>query len=136
MGTARPGGFDAALRIRKTLANILLALAVLLCAVLLLYPPTRSHIYPACPFHRYLGILCPGCGATRALASLLHGRLLEAVRFNALFVLLLPVLLAGGIESYRRAFRPESFRWPEPPAPALYVTLAAAAVFTLARNLL
>jgi hypothetical protein len=120
---------------RRFIAHTLLAAALLLGAALVLYPPTRFSLYPACPIHLYLGLLCPGCGATRALAALLHGRLLDALRLNALFVLLLPIALAGAIESYRRALRPESFRWPQPSAPALYATLAAAAIFTLARNL-
>ena len=90
--------------------------------------------YPICPIHQLFGIECPGCGATRALAALLHGHLLEALRLNALFVLLLPAVLAGVAESYRRALRPGAFRWPQPPAPALYATLGAAVVFTIARN--
>src|ERR1019366_9719004 len=98
---------------------------LLLCPARLLYPPPRPSLYPACPIRQYLGIHCPGCGATRALAALLHGRFMEAMRLNALFVLLLPVALAGAIESYRRAIRPERFRWPQPPAAALYATLAA-----------
>jgi hypothetical protein len=114
----------------------LLAVALLLCAVLLLYPPGRTSLYPACPIRQYFGIDCPGCGATRALAALFHGRIIEAMRLNAMFVLLLPVALAGAIESYRRALRPGTFRWPEPPAPALYATLAATAIFTVTRNLI
>ena len=126
----------AQLRRRRRLANTLLAAALLGCAALLFCPPARASFYPACPFHQYLGILCPGCGATRALAALLRGRVMEALRLNPLFVLLLPIALAGAIESYRRALRPERFRWPRPPAAALYATLAAAAIFTVARNLL
>ena len=121
---------------RRRNANTLLAAVLLLGAALFLYPPTRFSFYPACPIHLYLGFLCPGCGATRALAALLRGRVMEAMRLNALFVLLLPIALAGAIESYRRALRPERFRWPQPPAAALYATLAAAAIFTVARNLL
>jgi hypothetical protein len=121
---------------RRRIAHALLAAALLGCAVLLLCPPTRTNFYPACPIHLYLGLLCPGCGATRALAALLRGRVMEAMRLNALFVLLLPIALAGAIESYRRALRPERFRWPQPPAAALYATLAVAAIFTVARNLL
>ena len=126
----------SALTRRRCLANLLLAGALLLCAALLLYPPEQASFYPTCPIHQYLHIDCPGCGATRALAALLRGRLMDAARLNALFVLLLPVALAGAIESYRRALRPGSFRWPQPPAPAIHATLAAAAIFTIARNLL
>ena len=39
------------------------------------------------------GIYCAGCGATRALYALLHGRVLEAMHDNALFVAALPLLL-------------------------------------------
>jgi hypothetical protein len=126
----------AALSRRRRITHALLAAALLLGAALFLYPPTRFSFYPVCPVHLYLGLFCPGCGATRALAALLRGRVMEAMRLNALFVLLLPIALAGAIESYRRALRPERFRWPQPPAAALYATLAAAAIFTVARNLL
>ena len=98
--------------------------------------PRHSSIYPACPIREFLGIDCPGCGATRALAALLRGHFAEALRLNALFVLLLPAALAVAAETYRRAIRPGTFRWPNPPAAALYATLATAAVFTIARNLL
>jgi hypothetical protein len=115
-----------------------MALAVVLavCVVLLVCPPGRMSFYPACPIHQFLGIDCPGCGATRALAALLRGHLMEALRFNALFVLLLPAALAGAIESYRRALRPGQFRWPHLPTPALYATIAAAVIFTVARNVI
>jgi hypothetical protein len=119
----------------RCVAGALLATALLACAALLIYPPTQSSFYPACPIRQYLGIECPGCGTTRALAALLHGHLREALRLNALFVLLLPFALTGAAESLRRALRPGHFRWPQPPAPAIYATLAAAVIFTIARNL-
>jgi hypothetical protein len=121
---------------RRYLANALLAAALLACATLVLYPPTGTSFYPACPIREYLGIDCPGCGSTRALAALLHGHILEAVRLNALFVLLLPVALAGAVESYRRAVCRAIFVWPHPPAPAIYAALVVTAIFTLTRNLL
>jgi hypothetical protein len=104
--------------------------------MLLLYPPARATLYPTCPIREFIGIDCPGCGATRALAALLHGHILEALRLNALFVLLLPVAIAGAALTYRRAIRPGTFRWPSLPAPAIYTTLAATAIFTIARNIL
>lgn len=129
------GDATAELWRRRWLAHGLLAGAMLLLAVLILYPPGGGGFYPACPIHRYLGIECPGCGATRALAVLLHGQWREAMRLNALFVGLLPFALAGAVECYRRAVRVGEFRWPKVPDAALYTTLAVAALFTVARNL-
>lgn len=44
----------------------------------------------ACDFYGLTGWDCPGCGGQRALYYLLHGYPLKALRFNALFVVLLP----------------------------------------------
>jgi Protein of unknown function (DUF2752) len=126
---------DTDWRRRRSAAHALLAFALLLCAALFFYPPARASLYPTCPIHRIFGIACPGCGATRALAALLHGDVTEALRLNALFVVLLPFAVASVIESYRRALRPEIFRWPQPPAAAVYAALGAAIAFTVARNL-
>ena len=117
---------------RRTLAHALLAAAPLLCAALAIFP---ASFFPTCPIRQLFGIDCPGCGATRALAALLHGHFEKLFSLNGLFILLLPFALAGMIESYRRAVRPGPFRWPQPPAPIFYATFAVTAIFTLARNL-
>jgi len=121
---------------RRIAVNAVLGCALLVCAALFFDPPALSRFYPLCPFHEYFGVLCPGCGATRALAALLHGRVADAIRLNALFVLLLPFALFLAIRSYVRALKPGKFRWPQPPAPAIYATLAVAAAFTFARNVI
>jgi hypothetical protein len=127
-------GVDGELSRRRWLANALLAAGVLACVALYAWPPAAVSFYPVCPIHEYLHIDCPGCGATRALAALLHGGLGEAMRLNALFVLMLPFGLIGGTECYRRAMRAGEFRWPAPPVPAVYATLTVTAVFMVARN--
>ena len=122
----------AAWRRRRRVANGVLAGGVLVCAALAMWP---AGFFPACPIHLWFGIECPGCGATRALAALLHGRWMEAVRLNALFVLLLPCGVGFAAESYRRAMRAGEFRWPRVNSGGVYAVLAIAAVFTVARNL-
>ena len=117
----------------RSIANASLALAVVLLAALYLYPD--ASIYPPCPIHQIFGIECPGCGATRALAALLHGRLTTAFHLNALFVCALPLLAAYAATAYRRALGGHPFTWPRIPLPAVYLALTAAALFTVVRNL-
>jgi hypothetical protein len=68
----------------------LLAAGSVALAVLYLFDPATSGLYPGCPFRALTGWLCPGCGTQRGLHELLHGNLLAALRFNPLMVLSLP----------------------------------------------
>ncbi len=56
------------------------------------YPPWEVRWWPACSFHRLTGLYCPGCGMTRALASLLHGDVRQSLSRNVLLVPLLALL--------------------------------------------
>ena len=56
---------------------------------------------PLCTFHVLTGLECPGCGATRATHELLHGRLLAALHYNALWVLSLPLAAYLAISELR-----------------------------------
>ena len=61
--------------------------------------------FPACPFYAMTGLYCPGCGTLRCLHALLHGDLRSAMGFNAMTVLLAPVLLAAWLSVGVAAFR-------------------------------
>lgn len=37
---------------------------------------------PPCLFHTLTGFSCPGCGCTRAAISLLHGDIMQSLRYN------------------------------------------------------
>jgi Protein of unknown function (DUF2752) len=111
------------------------AVIALAATILLLFPPAHYSFYPQCPIYEYLHLQCPGCGATRALAALLHGHLAEAIHFNSLVTLLLPFAVTYGVLCYRRFLQRKPLRWPQPPPAAIYAALAIAAVFTVVRNL-
>src|SRR5579872_5582684 len=72
---------------------------VLLCAgvsaagFLYASDPTHESLFPDCLLLSRMGLYCAGCGVTRALHALLHGRVLEAVHDNAMLVMLLPRVL-------------------------------------------
>ena len=82
--------------------RVQIAVAACVCggatAFLFAVDPNRHAVYPQCLLYNATGIYCAGCGATRAVYALLHGRILEAVHDNALFIGVLPLIvyLAGG----------------------------------------
>jgi hypothetical protein len=91
--TTSPEAFLAArLRWQRRAALLFVLLAPIGLAVLYRVPPVENSWYPACFFHKWTGLHCPGCGSTRALHHLLHGDARQAVAYNVLGVLLLPVL--------------------------------------------
>jgi hypothetical protein len=118
----------------KTKANGMAAAVLAGLAVLYRYPPELYHFYPQCPVFRYLHMYCPGCGATRALAALLHGRLAEALHYNAYAVLLFPVMCYVLVSMYVRVLRNETFAWPEISPAALKMLLLAGVLFAIFRN--
>ena len=101
-----------------------------LAATLYRFPPAQYHFYPVCPIHACTGLLCPGCGATRALAAMLHGHFNEALHLNAFFVLIIvPCALFYLGVALRRGY------WTKVPTLAVYTFAFATALFTVARNL-
>ncbi len=98
------------------------------------FPPEIYNFYPRCPVFRYFHVECPGCGATRAISALLHGRLTEAVHFNALAVFLVPLLLFFFANSYISILRGKPFVWPQLPQPVIHTLLLAAFLFSIFRN--
>jgi hypothetical protein len=97
--------------------------------VLYTFPPAASSWYPKCVFRAATGLLCPGCGTTRALHQLLHGNVEAAFRLNPmLFAMMLVALCA--LPSLLRGERP---RFLERPWFA-YTTLAVLAVYWVVRN--
>ena len=78
--------------------------ALAACALTLVYAvdPRASGNYPPCLFLYITGCYCPGCGALRALHSLLHGNLRDALGYNLLTVALLPFLASAYVYGFAR----------------------------------
>jgi hypothetical protein len=103
-------------------------------AVLFFFNPSAYVFYPTCQFHALTGLYCPGCGGTRAVYQLLHGRVLLALKDNALFILALPALAVWGArfvaqkkQDRQTAFQLRS-KW-------VWLFLVVALGFTVLRNL-
>lgn len=112
-----------------------LAIAAAAAFVVFRFPPEQYSFYPQCPIDRYFHLRCPGCGTTRALAALLRGHLMEALRLNPLTTFLMP--LAGIYASlcYCRFVQSRSFHRPRVSSSAIYAVLIVAVMFSIARNI-
>ena len=76
------------------------------CAVAAVAIGARLLGVTLCPLRRFLGIPCPTCGTTRAVAALLRGNVREALALNPLMATFLcvgmpllgvHVLVCGGV---------------------------------------
>ena len=98
-------------------------------AVLRLLPARALALLPPCPIYHLTGLLCPGCGGTRALLALLHGDFYAAWHRNPLLLALSPLLLVITIHILRHGSAPRI------PVPLTSALLLLALTFTIARNL-
>ena len=118
----------------RTITGIAMAAVLGGLAVIYSFPPTEYSFYPRCPIYLTTHWLCPGCGSTRALHSLLHFDIQSALHYNALFTLLFPfACLWLGFICYR-TMRYDQFpklAFPRSVAACLIVTVL---LFTVARN--
>lgn len=103
--------------------------------VLYLFPPATTHWYPPCLFSLLTGLRCGGCGTLRGIHALLHGRFGEALGFNALMVAVLPLALGFAAAEIGYAFMKGRFLPLRIPFSLISCLLAAAVLFTVARNL-
>lgn len=70
-----------------------LLIPLIIIGLYFFYNEANSEWSMQCSFHQITGMQCPGCGGQRALHYLLHGELLKALRYNALFVICLPFFI-------------------------------------------
>ena len=69
--------------------------AVLILGAAWFYYPYCQTGPTLCIWRNLLGIQCPGCGLTRGVCFLVHGRWAEAIRFNPLSLLAVGILLSN-----------------------------------------
>lgn len=119
----------------RATANGIAAMCAGCAAVLYRFSPQGYSFYPRCPFYALTGHYCPGCGATRAVAELLHGHLAAALHFNAAFTLLLPVLLWYFGRMYWTAVRENCVEFPQVADWSWRATLALVLIFAVVRDL-
>ncbi len=88
-----------------------------------------------CPFKAMTGLDCPLCGATRAAHQLFRGNVIGALDFNAVFVLVAPVLIWLAVVVLRQGLGGAAPRMPHVRRPTVIALVGAVLVFTVVRNL-
>ncbi len=102
---------------------------ILAGAVYYYFGQTIMHILPPCLLYTVTGLKCPMCGGQRAIYQLIHGNLLEALKFNSLLIL---SIFAGFLiilrMLYTRSFHIKPI-W-------IYIYIVLISVFTIIRNII
>ena len=88
------------------------------------FPPGKYDFWPKCLFREATGLLCPGCGTTRALYELTHGNLQRSLQCN----LLLPFLPILALGVWRK------WKWLEKKS-VIAVLVCMALLYAILRNL-
>ncbi len=120
--------------VRPPVLAVLALLGAVAGLVLFCFDPRQYPFYPVCFFHKTTGLLCPGCGALRAMHQLLHGHLATAFRFNPVLVFSLPILAWIGARYRWRKARNEPAALGLRPF-WLWLILVAVLVVSVLRNL-
>lgn len=97
--------------------------------------PTTSGLFPQCPFHALTGLNCPGCGATRGMHQLLNGNFIEALHYNALLVLFVPMIIYFLLNLVSVAVRGKTLGIGKLPPAGIWTFAVVLLVFGILRNL-
>lgn len=99
--------------------------------------PTFGSGKPSCLVRRLTGFYCPGCGDTRALHALVHGRILEAFDYNLLFPIALVVFAWLYFVGLTTLFAKRRVMWvpKQVPNAVLILLLVIVVLFTILRNI-
>ena len=126
------------MRTRRALAApmAVAAGAIAVCAAVAWADPTTpGGIIPPCPTYSLFGILCPGCGSSRMMYSLVHLDVPAALHYNALALVALGMLVVVfGAWTWSRGRgtpmpRWTRYRW------APHIVLVLTAVWVVVRNI-
>ncbi|MGB6220948.1 DUF2752 domain-containing protein [Haloferula sp.] len=89
-----------------------------------------------CLFHTLTGWHCPGCGMTRASHAVLEGRFFEALRYNPVGIIVIPLLILVLLVRAYYWVRGIPPRWKMSASRGALITIAVLSlVFFVLRNL-
>lgn len=78
--------------------TILIPLAVITAFLLRNQLVVMSEYFPRCTFYSLFHLYCPSCGNTRSVLALLHGNILESLRYNLSIAIMAILFILAYIE--------------------------------------
>jgi hypothetical protein len=88
-----------------------------------------------CLFHRVTGLLCPGCGVTHLIVSILHLDFKSAFESNQLIFITSPILFYFFIRLYLSWFRNKKYKLNKVENILVYFLIILFVSFGIVRNL-
>ena len=95
----------------------------------------RTGIAVPCIFHKITGLMCPGCGISRACMSLLKGHIAEAFSYNPFLMLASPVILYLIVKCDLKYVSSGNYILNKPDTVITYVLIVIAIAFAVCRNI-
>ena len=77
--------------LKRFIALAVLIVSAMSLMVLYNFDPSAYNFYPKCPLFVLTGFKCPGCGMSRAFYQILHGNIWEALRYNPILAVIIPI---------------------------------------------
>ncbi|MCR5795737.1 MAG: DUF2752 domain-containing protein [Solobacterium sp.] len=94
-----------------------------------------TGVYIPCPFRSLTGYLCPGCGISHCLMSLLRGDIRTAFEANGFVLVLLPPASAYAVYRSCRFIKTGKTSFSKIENVMVWTVLAASILFGVIRNL-
>ena len=79
------------INLKRFIALAVLIVIAMSLMVLYNFDPSTYNFYPKCPLFLLTGFKCPGCGVSRAFYQILHGNIWEALRYNPILAVIIPI---------------------------------------------
>lgn len=102
---------------------------IIILGILYIFILLKYNIGIPCIFNEITGLYCPGCGITRAIASLIKFDLYQAFRYNMLIVVFIPLICIYGFIKYalKKDIKIPNWLW--------YLILIITILFAILRNI-
>ena len=119
----------------KTYQIILIEILGIIILYFISFTPFINKI-TSCWFFETTGILCPSCGGTRCVQSLLSGDIINAFKYNVVFSIgIIYLLILNVVYLINRNKKMKILTWLYPKNLYIYIFTTILLLYTICRNL-